>query len=138
MKHAKLLLIGAGAVVGLFLLTKSRGAVAAVGQALNPMSDQNLAYQGASGVGNWLANDGQDRPLGVRVYDTQEALKLDKAQPWEIFTPGLLIGRSIGGFLKEQFGSEPYATPPYVPPRTSDADAQFPHTFTDPYGGTWA
>ncbi len=135
MKHAKLLLIGVGAVAGLLLLVKGRNAAVAVGQALNPLSDQNLAYKGASGLGNWLAGDGQDLPLGVRIYDAKEKADAERAalgvSDWMLWMPPVAIGTAIGGYLKNQLA-------PTTPKRTSDADAQFPYTFTDPYGGTWA
>jgi hypothetical protein len=70
------------AMVG-YLIVRALGkkageAVAAVGQAVNPTSDQNLAYQGVNSVGRVLTGD-QSFSLGSWLYDlTHEAYDPNK------------------------------------------------------------
>lgn len=53
----------------LWYLKKQAGdAVAAVGTAVNPTSDQNLAYRGVNGVGQAISGD-DDWSLGSWMYD---------------------------------------------------------------------
>lgn len=47
--------------------TAAPGALQAVGNAVNPLSTENLAYKGASAVTTAITGD--DRPLGVQLFE---------------------------------------------------------------------
>lgn len=64
-----LVIVGAAALL-LYVTRRQVGAAAAaVGSAINPVSDKNLAYQGVNAVVNAIAGDGEDATLGTRIYD---------------------------------------------------------------------
>lgn len=74
---AKLFVIGAGiglvALLGVYLVARKAGAAlgdaaSAVGTAINPVSDQNLAYQGTNAVVRAVTGD-QDATLGTKIYE---------------------------------------------------------------------
>ncbi len=74
---AKLALIGAGAAVvvigALYLLARKAGAaVVAVGQAVNPVSDKNIAYQGVNAAGAAVTGD-SEFSLGTWLYNVTHA-----------------------------------------------------------------
>ena len=65
--------LGLVAIVGIYLLAKKASsavgdAAAAVGTAVNPVSDQNLAYKGANAVVQAVTGD-QSTSLGSKIYD---------------------------------------------------------------------
>jgi ABC-type uncharacterized transport system permease subunit len=59
---------GAGIVVYLFFKREAGAALKAVGQAVNPVSDKNLAYQGVNAVGSAITGD-KAWTLGGAIYD---------------------------------------------------------------------
>lgn len=62
------ILVGAVAAAGAAWYVVRRG-TQALREDLNPSSDKNLAYRGASAVGDAIAADGQSRSLGARLWE---------------------------------------------------------------------
>lgn len=71
---------------------------ATVGGWVNPLSDQNLAYQGVNEAGRAYTGDNA-WTLGGAVYEAQEARGF--SNPWQIFTPSAAgtITQEIKGFF---------------------------------------
>lgn len=66
----KLVIAGTGAIILLYVLGKreaSKTAIA-VGEAVNPVSDQNVFYRGVNAVGATLTSD-ENFNLGGWIYD---------------------------------------------------------------------
>lgn len=89
--------IGAGiaivAIVAVYLVARKTGAALgdaaqAVGTAVNPVSDQNLAYKGVNAVGAAVSGD-QSFSLGSWLYSV--------THPNEAQTLGLTSGLTPGG-----------------------------------------
>lgn len=72
---------------------------AKVGGWVNPLSDQNLAYQGVNAAGSAYTGDSA-WTLGGAVYEAQEARGF--SNPWQIFTPA--AAGTITNELKGFFG----------------------------------
>lgn len=68
--NEKTIAVGAVAVIVLYLFFKKEAAqaIAAVGQAVNPTSDKNLAYSGVNAVGSAVSGQ-SDWTLGGWLYD---------------------------------------------------------------------
>lgn len=62
------LIAGAVVAAGAAFWAVRRGRQA-LAEDLNPTSSNNLAYRGASAVGDAIANDGQERALGARIWE---------------------------------------------------------------------
>ena len=65
-------ILAIGAVLGIagYLAKKQIAQTAQeVGTAINPVSDQNIFYQGASAVANAVTNNTESLPLGSQIYD---------------------------------------------------------------------
>jgi hypothetical protein len=95
--------IGAG-VVGLIVLAylgkKTADAAKAVGQAVNPVSDQNIFYSGTNAIGGALTGD-QNFSLGVWVYDALHPAPDDPQAPHnkiDVIHPVTTTGVSVEGF----------------------------------------
>lgn len=56
-----------GAIAVYFLKKQATAAMSAVGQAINPVSSSNIAYQGASALTS--AVTGSNESLGAQIYD---------------------------------------------------------------------
>lgn len=65
--------LGAVAVVGVlgawYLKNKAVDVAKDVGEAINPVNRDNVFHTGASSLVNNVINDGEELPLGVRIYD---------------------------------------------------------------------
>jgi len=65
-----ILALAAIGLVSLYVIRRNMIALAKhADTALNPMSHENVAYTGVSGIADNLANDGQSLPLGIRIYN---------------------------------------------------------------------
>jgi hypothetical protein len=73
------LLIGAGAAVVLFLATAGKKAAAAVGQAIDPTSDKNIAYKATNAVGGAVTGD-PGFSLGVKLYELTHGKELERSK----------------------------------------------------------
>lgn len=66
------LVLGGAAVIGVYLLyTSGKRAAAAVGEAVNPVSDQNIFYRGVNAIVD-VFDDGtknESNTLGTWLYD---------------------------------------------------------------------
>lgn len=73
------LLIGAGAAVVLFLATVGKKAAAAVGEAINPVSDKNVAYRATNAVGGAVTGD-PGFSLGVKLYELTHGKEIERSR----------------------------------------------------------
>lgn len=75
--HKVILAAGVVAVVAYFILRndvlKVKNAavdtIKSAGEAINPVSEQNIFYRGAGAIVDGVSSDGQKKPLGIRIYD---------------------------------------------------------------------
>lgn len=74
----RLIITGAVTLVVLYWLVKqeakqavtsAKETVQDAAQAINPVNPENIFSAGATAIGNAVANDSKDLPLGVRIYD---------------------------------------------------------------------
>lgn len=70
MNYKTVIAIGGLAVV-LYWLSKREiaGALSAVGEAINPLSDKNVFYGTANAIGGAVSGGGEDWSLGSAIYD---------------------------------------------------------------------
>lgn len=78
-QHNTLIMVGAGLLVLWYLANKAGGAVAAVGEAVDPSSRENLVYRTVNQVGD-VVNDGEDNgdfSLGAWIYNLSHEDEFD-------------------------------------------------------------
>lgn len=107
MSTVKLLAFGAIAAAALIVVGKVAKSLPSVGNALNPASDQNLAYKGVSSIVQALPGSSSDETLGTWWHKTFSG---DDAK--------------VAAMLNA----------PTAPVRTSDADANFWTSWNNPMG----
>lgn len=72
-EHKKILIYAGLAVGGyIFLKTQAGAVVAAVGEAINPVSDKNIFYRGVNAAGAAVTGT-KDFSLGAWIYDATHA-----------------------------------------------------------------
>lgn len=64
--YKAVLALGALGIVAVWYARKN---IEEAAEAINPLNDKNIFYTGASGIGDIIAGDGEQKPLGTRLYE---------------------------------------------------------------------